>query len=48
MLTTHDTYCRCRLCKPPLPGEEQHQRERYAAVAIIILAIVAAIIAISS
>lgn len=42
MLTTHDTYCRCRICKPPLVGE-MRTRDRLAICAIIILALVAAI-----
>ncbi len=24
MLTKHDAYCRCRICKPPLVGERRH------------------------
>ena len=26
MLTSHDYYCRCRLCKPPLVGQANHRR----------------------
>lgn len=47
MLTTHDTYCRCRVCKPPLVGEDR-QRDRLALCALIFLALVAAIMAVSS
>lgn len=48
MLTTHDTYCRCRTCKPPLPGEAQRQRDKWAILALIFLGALAAIMAVSS
>lgn len=46
MLTRHDTYCRCRVCKPPLVGHVR--RDRYAITALLFLAALAAIMAVSS
>lgn len=46
MLTRHDTYCRCRICKPPLVGDRR--RNRYAWIALAFLVALAAIMAVSS
>lgn len=27
MVTKHDYYCRCRMCKPPLVGEARHSHD---------------------
>ena len=35
MLTSHDYYCRCRLCKPPLVGQASHSRLTMIAFALI-------------
>lgn len=48
MLTSHDTYCRCRTCKPPLVGEAQRRRDALALCALIFLAALAAIMAVTS
>lgn len=46
MLTRHDTYCRCRICKPPLVGDRR--RDHYAIAALIFLVALAAIMAVTS
>jgi hypothetical protein len=45
MLTKHDCYCRCRICKPPLVG--QRRRDTYAIWALGFLALVAAIMSVA-
>ena len=39
MLTSHDYYCRCRLCKPPLVGQASHSRNRLNMIAFALIAV---------
>lgn len=38
MLTTHDAFCRCRICKPPLVGAS---RKADAKLILIVLGVAA-------
>ena len=44
MLTSHDFYCRCRLCKPPLVGQASPGRNRLTMIAFALIAVGAVLV----